>query len=198
MSNYIKATSFASKDELPVGNPNKKVKGVEIDNEFNAIANSVSTKADLQSPTFSGTPAVSGTTPVASTSTTQIATTAFVQSALGQSSIINTAQIADDAVTGAKLATNSVTADAIAANAVGSSEIASDAVGSTQIADSVALGGNPTTTTQASNNNSTRIATTAMVQSAIAANAYTLPSATSSTLGGIKIYRSGTTLYINT
>lgn len=76
MSNYTKATNFAAKDALPVGDANKKVKGVEIDNEFNAISNSISTKADLQSPTFTGTPAAP--TAVAGTSTTQIATTAFV------------------------------------------------------------------------------------------------------------------------
>lgn len=76
MSNYTKATNFASKDALPVGDANKKVKGVEIDNEFNAIANAVSTKADLQSPAFTGTP--SAPTAASGTNTTQIATTAFV------------------------------------------------------------------------------------------------------------------------
>jgi len=76
MSNYTKATNFGAKDALPVGDANKKVKGVEIDNEFNAIANAVSTKSDLNSPTFTGTPAAP--TAVAGTNTTQIATTAFV------------------------------------------------------------------------------------------------------------------------
>lgn len=76
MSNYTKATNFGAKDALPVGDANKKVKGVEIDNEFNAIANAVSTKADLNSPNFTGTP--SAPTATAGTSTTQIATTAFV------------------------------------------------------------------------------------------------------------------------
>lgn len=76
MSNYTKATNFASKDNLPVGDANKKVKGVEIDNEFNAISNAISTKADLQSPEFTGTP--SAPTAAAGTNTTQIATTAFV------------------------------------------------------------------------------------------------------------------------
>jgi len=76
MSNYTKATNFGAKDALPVGDANKKVKGVEIDNEFNAIANAVSTKADTNSPTFTGTP--SAPTAVAGTNTTQLATTAFV------------------------------------------------------------------------------------------------------------------------
>ena len=109
MSNYTKATNFAAKDSLPVGDNNKKVKGTEIDNEFNAIASAVSTKADSNSPTFTGTPIVTGTTPAASTDTTQIATTAFVQDAIAQTGIIDTAQIADDAITTAKIEDNAVT-----------------------------------------------------------------------------------------
>lgn len=77
MSNYTKATNFAAKDSLPVGDANKKVKGVEIDNEFNAIANAVSTKSDLTSPAFTGTP--TAPTAAAGTNSTQLATTAFVQ-----------------------------------------------------------------------------------------------------------------------
>jgi hypothetical protein len=80
MSNYTKATNFATKDTLPTGDSSKIVKGTEIDNEFNAIASAISSKADTASPTFTGTPAA----PTASygNSTTQLATTAFVQAAL--------------------------------------------------------------------------------------------------------------------
>jgi hypothetical protein len=80
VSNYTKSTNFATKDALSSGNPLKIVKGTEIDTEFNNIATAISTKADLASPTLTGTPAA----PTASlgTSTTQIATTAFVQAAL--------------------------------------------------------------------------------------------------------------------
>ena len=80
MANYVKATNFATKDTLPTGDANKIVKGTEIDNEFNAIAGAVSSKADLASPTFTGTPA--GPTAIAGTATTQLATTAFVTAAL--------------------------------------------------------------------------------------------------------------------
>lgn len=80
MSNYTKATNFATKDTLPTGDSNKIVKGTEIDNEFNAISGAVSSKADIASPTFTGTPAAP--TASAGTSTTQIATTAFVTAAL--------------------------------------------------------------------------------------------------------------------
>ena len=55
MSNYTKSTDFASKDSLPSGNAGKIVKGTEIDTEFNNIATAVATKADLASPSFTGT-----------------------------------------------------------------------------------------------------------------------------------------------
>lgn len=80
MSNYVKATNFATKDTLPTGDSNKIVKGTEIDNEFNAIAGAISSKADLASPAFTGTP--TAPTAIAGTNTTQVATTAFVTSAL--------------------------------------------------------------------------------------------------------------------
>jgi hypothetical protein len=80
MSNYTKATNFATKDTLPTGDSNKIVKGTEIDNEFNSISGAISSKADLASPTFTGTPAAP--TATAGSSTTQIATTAFVTAAL--------------------------------------------------------------------------------------------------------------------
>ena len=55
MSNYTKSTNFATKDALASGNALKIVKGTEIDTEFNNIATAVATKADLASPTFTGT-----------------------------------------------------------------------------------------------------------------------------------------------
>lgn len=79
MSNYTKGTDFAAKDALSTGNPSKIVKGTEIDDELVAISGAISSKADLASPTFTGTPAA----PTASsgTSTTQLATTAFAMGA---------------------------------------------------------------------------------------------------------------------
>ena len=46
MSNYTKTTNFAAKDALSSGDPNKIVKGTEIDAEFNNIAIAVATKLD--------------------------------------------------------------------------------------------------------------------------------------------------------
>lgn len=83
MSNYVKSTDFAAKDALASGNASKIVKGTEIDTEFNNIATAVATKADLASPTFTGSPVLpTGTTGVTQTYTddsTKVATTAFVQ-----------------------------------------------------------------------------------------------------------------------
>jgi hypothetical protein len=55
MSNYTQTTNFATKDALASGNPLKVVKGTEINVEFANIATAVATKADLASPTFTGT-----------------------------------------------------------------------------------------------------------------------------------------------
>lgn len=55
MSNYTKSVNFATKDDLPSGNPAKIVKGTEIDDEFNAIATAIATKSNTASPTFTGT-----------------------------------------------------------------------------------------------------------------------------------------------
>lgn len=83
MSDYTKSTNFATKDNLSSGNPLKIVKGTEIDTEFNNIATAIATKADLASPTFTGTPTLPtgtvATTQSSTDSSTKLATTAFVQ-----------------------------------------------------------------------------------------------------------------------
>lgn len=79
MSNYSKVTDFAAKDSLSTGNPAKIVKGTEIDDELVAISGAIASKADLASPTFTGTPAAP--TASAGTNTTQVATTAFANTA---------------------------------------------------------------------------------------------------------------------
>jgi hypothetical protein len=83
MANYTKGTNFATKDTLPTGDSGKIVKGTEIDSEFNAISSAISSKADVASPTFTGTPAAP--TATAGSNTTQIATTAYVTAAFTES-----------------------------------------------------------------------------------------------------------------
>ena len=76
MANYLKATDFASKDALLSGDPNKIVKGTEINDEFDSLQTAVNSKANLSSPALTGTP--TSPTAAAGTNTTQVATTAFV------------------------------------------------------------------------------------------------------------------------
>ena len=62
MSNYTKITNFAAKDALVSGNPAKVIKGTEVGAEFDAIAVAVNSKANLASPTFTGTVTVANLT----------------------------------------------------------------------------------------------------------------------------------------
>jgi len=80
MSQYIKSTDFAIKDGLTTGDPSKIIKGTEINTEFNDISTAIASKADTNSPVFTGNP----TAPTQSfgNNTTRISTTAFVQAAL--------------------------------------------------------------------------------------------------------------------
>jgi hypothetical protein len=80
LTDYVKSTSFASKDALASGNPLKIVKGTEIDIEFNNIAAAIATKSNGVDTALTGTP--TAPTAAAGTNTSQIATTAFVTTAL--------------------------------------------------------------------------------------------------------------------
>ena len=55
MSNYTKLTNFAAKDALVSGNPAKVIKGTEVGAEFDSVAVAVNSKANIASPTFTGT-----------------------------------------------------------------------------------------------------------------------------------------------
>jgi hypothetical protein len=80
MANYVKGTNFTAKDSLPIGNSGKIVKGTEIDVELNAVAAAIASKSDSNNPTFTGTPLAP--TAAAGTNNTQLATTAFVNTAV--------------------------------------------------------------------------------------------------------------------
>jgi hypothetical protein len=85
LSNYTQSTNFATKDALTSGDPLKIVKGTEINTEFVNISVAIATKADLASPTFTGSPVLptgtTGVTQSAGNSSTLLATTAFVTTA---------------------------------------------------------------------------------------------------------------------
>ena len=63
-----------------------------------------------------------------------------------------------------------------AAGSIDTEHLAADSVTTAKIADSVALGGSPTTTTQSATDNSTKVATTAYADAAVAALADSAPS----------------------
>ena len=86
MTNYVKTTNFLRKDSLPDASTEKIIRGSEFDTEFNNLVIAVASKANLNSPNFSGIP----TAPTASpgSSTTQLATTAFVSQNAVQSGMI--------------------------------------------------------------------------------------------------------------
>jgi len=80
MSDYTKATNFTLKDGLTTGDPQKIIKGSELDAEYVAISNAISSKANSDSPTFTGT--VNSSQPPTGNSSSRVATTLFVQNAL--------------------------------------------------------------------------------------------------------------------
>lgn len=107
MANYLKATDFAAKDALLSGDPNKIVKGTEINDEFDSIQTAVNSKANVSSPAFTGSP--TAPTATAGTNTQQLATTAFVREAV-DAKVVGTGDITDDSITADKLADTGVTA----------------------------------------------------------------------------------------
>lgn len=54
MANYTKTTNFAVKDGLTTGNPNKIIKGTEINTEFDNIASAVNSKPDANNAALTG------------------------------------------------------------------------------------------------------------------------------------------------
>ena len=80
MSNYTKSTNFAVKDGLSAGTAAKRVRGTEIDDEYNAIAVAVATKANINNTALTGVP--TAPTASASTNSTQLATTAYTTTAV--------------------------------------------------------------------------------------------------------------------
>ena len=84
MSNYNIAVSWSGKDALSDSDADKVISGGDFNTEFTAVKTAVNSKAELNgsaSETFSAVTAAAGT------NTTQVATTAFVETATSSTNI---------------------------------------------------------------------------------------------------------------
>ena len=170
MAQYVKATNFASKDALLTGDPNKIVKGAEIDDEYNNIQTAVNSKADTLSPTLTGTPLAP--TATAGTNTTQVATTAFVTTAVTNGVAAGKVSPAFTGTPTAPTAAVDTNTTQLATTAFVKSQITSDTAAPLALKAplaSPALTGTPTSPTASFGTSSTQIATTAFVQAALIA-----------------------------
>ena len=79
MSNYNLQVSWSGKDALSDSDPDKVVSGDDFNTEFTAVKTAVNSKADLNG---SASESFSASTATAGTNTTQVATTAFVTTAI--------------------------------------------------------------------------------------------------------------------
>ena len=165
MSNYTKATNFTAKDSLSAGDVGKIIKGSEIDNEFIAIASAVASKANSNSPAFTGIP----TAPTASvgTNTTQLATTAYVFGERANTITLTnkTINLSNNTLTGTVAQFNTALSDGNFTTLTGTETLTNKTLSSP------ALTGIPTSTTAAAGTNTTQVATTAFVTNERAATA---------------------------
>ena len=84
MSQYSIAVSWSGKDALADSDTNKIISGGDFNTEFSAVQTAVNSKADLNG---SASESFSATTAAAGTNTTQVATTAFVETATSAANI---------------------------------------------------------------------------------------------------------------
>ena len=184
MSNYVQSTNFATKDALVSGNALKIVKGTEINTEYANIAIAVATKADLVSPTFTGTltavnEVLTGTLSVAGTTTLSSAlnyggitlsnsVTGTGSMVLSTSPTLTTPNIGTPSAgvltscTGLPMTTG-VTGTLAVANG-GTGVTSSTGTGNTVLSASPTFTGTPLAPTASTSTNTTQLATTAFVQ----------------------------------
>ena len=77
MADYTLAVSWSGKDALADSDASKVISGADFNTEFTTVQTAVNSKANIASPTLTGTPAAP--TAAVATNTTQLATTAFVR-----------------------------------------------------------------------------------------------------------------------
>lgn len=193
MSDYTRVYNFTVKDSLPTGDAGKVIKGTEIDVELNAASAAISSKADSNSPTFTGTPLAP--TAASGTNNTQLATTAFVTNAVTATSsstetLTNkTISLGSNTVSGTLAQFNTACTDANFAAAGANSDITSLSGLTTAL--SIAQGGTGATSASSAFSNLKQAATdtaTGVVELATSAEAKagtdTIRAITPSTLFG--------------
>ena len=79
MANYTIAVSWSGKDALSDSDAAKVISGADFNTEFTAVQTAINTKADLNG---SASESFSATTATEGTNTTQVASTAFVTTAI--------------------------------------------------------------------------------------------------------------------
>ena len=99
MSDYTKAVDFAAKDAMNTGDPSKTITGTAHDNEYNAIATAIATKADAASPTLTGTGTAVNLTMSGTMSTDTIAETTAAEGVTVDGLLIKDSSIPEAAVT---------------------------------------------------------------------------------------------------
>jgi hypothetical protein len=168
MSDYTKATNFTLKDGLTSGDPGKVIKGSEIDDEFDLIASAIASKADINNPGLTGTP----TAPTASvgTNTTQLATTAYVYAERANTITLTnkTIDLTNNTLTGTTTQFNTALSDDSFATLTGTETLTNKTLTSPTLS-SPSMTGTPSAPTAAYGTDTTQVATTAFVQSAIEA-----------------------------
>ena len=157
------------------------------------IATTSFVQAQKVSPVFSGIPRAS--TAALGTVTTQLATTAFVSAAIGNVNLSIYAPKASPTFTGTPLAPTATTGTNN--TQLATTAFVSAAIGNVDLSiyapkASPAFTGAPTAPTPGVGSNNTQLATTAFVQQQIASGSYSLPAASTSVLGGVKV--DGTTI----
>ena len=157
------------------------------------IATTSFVQAQKVSPVFSGIPRASTAAP--GTVTTQLATTAFVSAAIGGVDLSIYAPKASPTFTGTPLAPTAT----LGTNntQLATTAFVSAAIGNVNLSiyapkASPAFTGAPTAPTPSVGSNNTLLATTAFVPQQIASGSYSLPAASTSVLGGVKV--DGTTI----
>ena len=80
MADYANVVDWAGKDSLADSSAAKIISGADFNTEFSAVETAVNTKADING---DAAEAFSATTASADTNTTQVATTAYVQTEIG-------------------------------------------------------------------------------------------------------------------